>query len=80
MDVAECLECKREKKVANFFSLEFALMIAVQKEKQGSILPTYLHTAFTCADPKSAVKQLHHKCIFLLLGSARVKALCIKCW
>ncbi len=40
----------------------------------GSISPTYLHKAFTLADPKSIKRQTSHQCLYVLLGFERVKA------
>ena len=41
---------------------------------KGSISSMYLRTAFTQADPKSAIKLLNLTVFFAVLGSARVKA------
>jgi len=40
------------------------------------ISPTCLPEAFTFEDPKSAKRQSRHQCLFVLLGSAQVKADC----
>ena len=43
-------------------------------QKPGVNLTNILRAAFTCADPKSAIKLLNMTVFFALLGSARVKA------
>jgi len=35
-----------------------------------------LRASFTHADPKRAKKQLHHQCLFSLLGYALIKTVC----
>ncbi len=40
----------------------------------GSILPMCLLTAFKGKDPKSALRQSRHQCLFALLGFALAKA------
>ncbi len=41
---------------------------------QGSILPTFLSEAFTFKDSKSTKRHSSHQCLFVLLGSACIKA------
>jgi len=43
---------------------------------QGSISPTYLHTAFTPVSPKRVRIQSSFQYLFMLLGSTGAKAAC----
>jgi len=47
-----------------------------QKKSVGVNFFNVLHTAFTRADPKSVRTQSSLQCLFKLLGSASVKAVC----
>jgi len=55
----------------DFFGL---MILKINLLLQGLISTTFLQAAFKCEDPKSAKRQSSHECLFVILGSAHVKA------